>query len=92
MPCFSISELVGENYDSAQALAFFSQFAQSPNETARSFVPHGYEHALCNSADTELTATLWAALSKMESDESEKVRGEVEETLQRLVCHGLHRP
>ena len=92
MPCFSISELVGENYDSAQALAFFDRFAGSSNETARSFVPHGYEHALRNSADAKLTASLWAALSKMESDKSEKVRGEVEETLQRLEYHGLQRP
>lgn len=92
MPCFSVSELVGENYDSHQAYAFFQSFAASSNETARAFVPHGYEHALMNSADAELTSTLWKALVEMERDESEKVRGEVEETLFRLANHGLQPP
>ena len=92
MPCFSISELVGEDFHPSQAYSFFNKFAASPNETARAFVPHGYEHALRNSADAELTAKLWNALLDMEQDESEKVRGEVEETLFRLENHGLKRP
>ena len=75
-----------------QAYKFFNQFAKSPNETARAFMPHGYEHALQNSKDAELTAKLWTALLDMEQDESEKVRDEIEETLHRLSNHGLQRP
>lgn len=92
MPCFSVSELVGENFDSSQCYEFFKRFTASSNETARAFVPHGFEHALMNSADADLTSTLWKALVAMERDESEKVRGEVEESLYRLANHGLHRP
>lgn len=92
MPCFSISELVGENFNPSQAYTFFNHFAKSPNETARAFVAHGYEHALQNSPDAELTAKLWSALLSMERDESAKVCGEVEESLYRLANHGLQRP
>ncbi len=92
MPCFSISELVGENYSASQAHEFFQRFASSPNETTRAFVPHGYEHALRNSADAALAGELWDALLKLEDDQSEKVRGEVEETLSRLSNSGMQRP
>lgn len=92
MPCFSISELVGEDFDPSRVCTFFNRFTASPNETARAFVPHGYEHALMNSTNAELTAKLWKALAAMEQDESEKVRGEVEETLCRLANRGLQRP
>jgi hypothetical protein len=92
MPRFSISELVGEKFPASQAHAFFQQFAHSSNETARTFVPHGYEHALRNSTDAALTAQLWRALLDMEHDQSGQVRGEVQESLRRLAYHGLQRP
>ena len=92
MPCFSVSELVGENFAPARAYPFFRRFQQSFNETARSFVPHGLEHALENSPDAELKNKLWSALTEMKRDESEKVRGEVEESLFRLANNGLLPP
>lgn len=92
MPRFSISELVGENFPSPQAYNFFRRFGKSNNELDRTFVPHGYEHALRNSTNVALTAQLWTALLEMEHDESETVRGEVEQSLERLASHGLERP
>jgi hypothetical protein len=92
MPRFSISELVGGNFEPSQALQFFRGFAASPVEGARAFVPHGYEHVLLNSPSVDLKAQVWNALLDMEHDESEKVRGEVEETLYRLSNRGLRAP
>ena len=92
MPCFSVSELVGENFAPALAYDFFRRFQQSSNETARSFVPHGLEHALENSLDADLKNKLWSALLQMKRDQSEKVRGEVEESLFRLANRGLLPP
>ena len=92
MPCFSVSELVGEHFEAPQIYAFFQQFATSDNEIARAFVPHGYEHALQNSTDAALTSKLWRSLLKMEHDTAEQVRVEVEESLFRLANRGLQRP
>lgn len=92
MPCFSISELVGENFAPALAYDFSRRFENSLNETARSFTPHILEHALRNSPEAALEAQLWDALLKMAQDESPNVRGEVEESLFRLSNRGLQPP
>lgn len=92
MPCFSISELVGEEYPPQIAFDFFRRFVNSPNHNTRLTVPHGFEHALKHRPDEALATQIWQALLQMQSDASEEVGGEVEESLMHLTNRGIEPP
>ncbi len=92
MPCFSISELVGEEYSPQVAFDFFRCFVNSPNHNTRLTVPHGFEHALKHKPNEALASQIWQALLQMQNDASEDVRGEVEESLMHLANRGIEQP
>lgn len=84
MSCFTISESFEDWFSPAQAFEFFQRFEHSSNELARRFVPHGYEHALKNSTDGDLTAKLRGALIRLTEHEAADVSFEAQISLRRL--------
>ena len=92
MACFTISEFAGEYFPAESSFQFFRQFANSQSKTARTFVPHGFEHAIMSSTSQELTVRIWDALLLLGQDQSRQVRGEVQESLSRLENQGFKRP
>ena len=92
LPCFFISELVGENFPAENSFAFFQRFTNSQKEIVRTFVPHGFEHAIISSTNQELTAKIRDALVQLEQDKSGQVRGEVRESISRLESQEFKRP
>lgn len=81
---FLITEFVGIYYRNEEALNMFIRLSGIDNETGRSFIPHGFEHIVTDSGDPRLAAIAEERLKLMANDSSEKVRGEVEESFQRI--------
>ncbi|MCE5200699.1 MAG: hypothetical protein ABFD54_01650 [Armatimonadota bacterium] len=85
MTCFTISGLLGEFYHDERALLVLGRLAKIDAEMPRSFVPHGLEHLINDSISKDITHKALSLIYSMREDASEKVRGEVEESLGRLA-------
>jgi len=84
MACFVISGILGELYRDNRAFEALRRLEHCQKEMPRSFVPHGLEHIVRDSADAELTMQALAELTKMQTDASAMVRDEVTESVTRL--------
>jgi len=85
MSHFIISEILGEYFANEQAFELLCRLGMLDNENHRSFIPHGLEHIIKGSDNKELSQKAYIHLLQMKSDPSEKVRDEVEESLQQLA-------
>jgi hypothetical protein len=81
MACFVISGILGELYRDEKAFATLCRLAQCSEDIPRSLVPHGFEHIVSDSSDSHLAKRALAELTRMQSDKSDVVRGEVKESL-----------
>jgi hypothetical protein len=84
MACFVISGILGELYADARAFQTLCRLSKCHKEVPRSFVPHGFEHVVSDALDAELAMQALAELTKMQTDPSPMVRGEVKESLDRI--------
>ncbi len=84
MSWFVISEILGENYADERALAALCRLAGTSEEGPRSLVPHGLEHIIRDSGDVALAERARKELDRLARDRSERVRGEVAESMARL--------
>jgi hypothetical protein len=84
--CFAASELLGERYADARALESLLRLRRLSPEMPRSFVPHGLEHLAFEGSDAGVRERALAELLDMRGEESERVTGEVEESLARLLA------
>ena len=89
MSHFVISELLGEYFADQRAFDVLCRLKTLESEGCRSFVPHGLEHIIRDSKDDNLSKEACFHLLQMKNDSSEKVRGEVDESLRRLQNQGL---
>lgn len=87
---FVISELLGEFFADERAFEVLCRLEKLEDKDSRAFVPHGLEHIIKDSANKELAKKAYIMLVEMKNDISDRVRGEVEESLQRLAIRGIN--
>lgn len=87
MSYFVISELLGEYYCNETAFRLLTELQTTSNETARSLVPHGYEHIARDGASDALRKMALDRLSSMANDASPDVQKEVAEALANISAH-----
>ncbi len=87
MSWFTISEILGECYQNEQALQTLHNLKKVKEEHPRSFVAHGLEH-LVKSPDKNLSQSALIELLSMKNDSSERVKYEVDLSLQKLKNKG----
>jgi hypothetical protein len=92
MTCFVISGILGELYRDNRAFEALRRLEHCQKEMPRSFVPHGLEHIVRDSADAELAMRALAELTKMQTDASAMVRDEVTESVTRLKERQTSKP
>jgi hypothetical protein len=92
MACFVISGIFGELYKDTRAFQALCRLSKCHKEVPRSFVPHGFEHLASDAPDAELAMQALAELTKMQTDHSPMVRGEVKESLGRIKKRQTRRP
>ena len=85
MACFIISGILGELYRNAPSFEVLQRLARCRKEVARSLVPHGLEHIVRDTPDTELATRASAELARMQTDHSPTVRNEVAESMARII-------
>lgn len=84
MSCFVFSELLGEYYCNDASLQVLRLLQTTGNETARSLVPHGFEHIVKGSQDEKLRQQALSYLVAMKTDPSSEVQREVKGALDKL--------
>jgi hypothetical protein len=92
MACFVISGILGELYKDARAFQALCRLSTCQKEVPRSFIPHGFEHIVTDSPDAQLALQALAELTKMQTDHSSTVRGEVNESLRRIKKRQTRKP
>jgi hypothetical protein len=85
MSLFITSELLGQYYCDEAAFRVIRQLRQTPNITARSFIPHGLEHIAKGAAEPELRKLAIAELISLKHDSFTEVQSEAVESLRRLA-------
>jgi hypothetical protein len=81
--CFATAELV-RDFPVESALKVFLGLSKSSNETARSHVPHAFEHIIADSGSERLAAIALSKLKEMELDPSPRVGAELRKSLMRI--------
>lgn len=81
MSQFVISELLGEYYCNADSFRVLCELKANSSESARTFVPHGFEHIARQAKDASLRNAALAQLQSMLKDPSSDVQNEVLEAL-----------
>ena len=89
MGCLMISEILGMRCANHEAFNVLMRLKDASEGTPRSFLPHGFEHIVVDSADRELAKTAFCELLRLRDDPSDAVRDEVDESLLRLRQHGI---
>lgn len=84
MSHFIITEVLGEYFANDKTFQWLYELRQVENEQQRQFVPHGLEHLVRDSGNQELVRKAYAQLLEMNNDPSERVRGEVDESLAKI--------
>jgi hypothetical protein len=77
MSCFVISELLGQHYCNEAAFEVLRELQKTSNETARSLVPHGFEHIVKEAENFALRKRAMSSLLSMQHDKSSQVTKEV---------------
>lgn len=85
MSRFVISELLGQYFANEKAFESLVRLGREAAEGPRALVPHGLEHIVTDSHNEDLARKAYAELVQMKNDPSEKVRDEVETSLQRIA-------
>ena len=87
MSYFVISELLGEYYCNEAAFRVLTQLQTTSYETARSLVPHGYEHIARDGESAALRKMSLDRLASMAKDDSPDVQREVAEAFANISAH-----
>ena len=87
MALFTISELLGENFCSENAVDVLCKLRSTKKALPRSFVPHGFEHVITDSGNVPLSKRAINQLIEMRNDRSKYVRYEAELSLARVKKH-----
>jgi hypothetical protein len=81
---FTITEFVGEYYNSESAFEMFLRLAKITNGVPRWFLPHAFEHIAMNSENPNVAAAARNRLGALARDPSSQVRHEVTLSLARF--------
>lgn len=84
MTCFSISELLGEEYGNKSSFSTARRLSRTEKPKNRQFVPHIFEHLVTDCKDTMIQRKAMTELKKMQNDSVSQVRNEVKISLRRI--------